>query len=107
MQQLRCIYFDRIERSDVETVISSIFKSVSSLEDMQFLVKYAAQVFPPSPDEARGDLIWSNIIALQQDLRDKRQVTSYHFPLQLTLIFAKQLDPYFLIPCFHRLLSII
>ncbi len=42
--QLRGIYFDRIERSEVEIVIGSIFKHVSSLEDMQFLVKYAAQV---------------------------------------------------------------
>lgn len=58
----------------METVISSIFKCVASLEDMQFLVKYAAQVFPPSPEEARGELIWDNIVALQQDLRDKRQV---------------------------------
>lgn len=46
--QLRCIYFDRIEREEVEAVIASIFRSVASLEDMQFLVKYAAQVRRPS-----------------------------------------------------------
>ena len=42
--QLRNIYFDRIERTAVESVIASIYQHVKSLEDMQFLVKYATQV---------------------------------------------------------------
>jgi hypothetical protein len=46
--QLRSIYFDRIEREDVESTIRSIFQSVQSLEDMQFFVKYASQVCLPS-----------------------------------------------------------
>jgi len=89
--KLRCIYFDRIERSDVETVISSIFKCVASLEDMQFLVKYAAQVFPPSPEEARGELIWDNIVALQQDLRDKRQTAVNNLITSMGQLYPEQL----------------
>lgn len=74
-------------------MIHSIFQHVASLEDMQFLVKYAAQVlfqykyltissicarlqqvFPPSPDEANGEIIWNNILSLQRELTTKREV---------------------------------
>jgi hypothetical protein len=59
----------------VESVIHSIFQHVASLEDMQFLVKYAAQVFPPTPEEANGEVIWNNILSLQTDLTNKREVS--------------------------------
>jgi len=71
--KLRNIYFDRIERSTVESVIHSIFKHVATLEDMQFLVKYATQVFPPSADDANGEVIWNNIVNLQEELTNKRE----------------------------------
>jgi hypothetical protein len=42
--QLRCVYFDRIERQQVEGIIASIYEHVKSLEDIQFLIQYATQV---------------------------------------------------------------
>ena len=40
---------------------------------MTFLV---AKVFPPSPDDADGALIWKNILNLQEDLTNKREVSA-------------------------------
>lgn len=89
--KLRCIYFDRIERSDVENVIRSIYKHVASLEDMQFLVKYASQVFPPSPDDANGELIWKNIVSLQEDLTNKRETAIKNLITAMGQLYPEQL----------------
>lgn len=72
---LRNVYFDQIERESVEHVISAIYGKVSLLEDIEFLIKYARQVLPPTPEEAlNGELVWNNIVALQLQLTQKRQV---------------------------------
>lgn len=68
------MYFDRIERSEVTTLLDSIYANVHLLEDVQFLVQYAPQVLPPAVQEATGERIWANILALQQDLNNKREV---------------------------------
>jgi len=73
--KLRGMYFDRIERAEVTTLLDSIYSNVESLEDVQFLVQYAPQVLPPEPQQATGEKIWSNILNLQHDLTTKR-VTS-------------------------------
>jgi len=70
--KLRGFYFDRIEREAVEGTIHSIYEHVKSLEDIQFFVKYAAQVLPPNPKDASGELVWSNILTLQAELTAKR-----------------------------------
>ena len=66
--KLRQIYFDRIERSGVANMIDSIYKQVTLLEDMQFLIKYATTVLPPSPSDDAGDVVWENILTLQNEL---------------------------------------
>lgn len=72
---LRNVYFDRIERESVEQVISSIYNTVSLLEDIEFLIKYAVQILPSTPEEAlNGELVWKNIVSLQSQLTQKRQV---------------------------------
>ena len=56
-------------------MIDSIYSNVESLEDIQFLLKYATALFPPSPDNPEcGLLIFSNILKLQGELIAKRQV---------------------------------
>ncbi len=72
--KIRAIYFDRIERSEVVTLIDSIFEHVKLLEDMQFLVQYSTLLFPPEVKDANGDRIWHNILDLQDDLIQKREV---------------------------------
>lgn len=69
------MYADRIERSEVPDLLDSIYRNVHLLEDVQFLVQYATQVFPPTVPEASGERIWANILALQEDLTSKREVS--------------------------------
>ena len=68
------MYFDRIERSDVEGTISSLYEHVKTLEDIQFFIKYASILLPPLPSSATGALIFSNILQLQDQLTNKRKV---------------------------------
>lgn len=70
------MYYDRIERTEVTALLDSIYKHVESLEDIQFLVKYATQVLPPEPSQASGELIWKNILALQASLTQQREVAN-------------------------------
>jgi hypothetical protein len=70
--KLRAVYFDRIQRTAVEGVLHSIYEHVESLEDIIFLIKYATQVFPPTPAECTGQRVWQNILDLQKELTDKR-----------------------------------
>mmetsp|Transcript_18836 Transcript_18836/g.31531 ORF Transcript_18836/g.31531 Transcript_18836/m.31531 type:complete len:402 (-) Transcript_18836:193-1398(-) len=73
--KLRGMYFDRIERKEVTSLLYSIYDHVASLEDMQFLVQYAPQVLPPEPHDATGEVIWKNILDLQHDLTSKREAS--------------------------------
>jgi hypothetical protein len=87
------MYFDRIERSEVMTLIDSIFQSVHSLEDMIFLVQYASQVLPKNVSEANGERIWQNILDLQDELIHKREVISkfsYYLLLMVVLFWCKR-----------------
>lgn len=72
--QLRGMYFDKIERSEVTKLLDGIYQNVHLLEDVQFLVQYAPQVLPPTVQEASGERIWANILGLQEDLTNKREV---------------------------------
>ena len=76
-QQLRGMYYDRIERTEVTALLDSIYQHVELLEDIQFLVKYATQVLPPEPKQANGKVIWDNILALQATLTQQREVCVY------------------------------
>lgn len=72
---LRNIYFDRVERSLVEEIIHNIYAHVKELEDIEFFVKYASHLLPNNPQEAvNGEQIWQNILTLQSELTEKRQV---------------------------------
>lgn len=68
------MYYDRIERAEVTTLLDSIYKHVESLEDIQFLVKFAPQVLPAEPEKANGSIIWTNILSLQAELTQQREV---------------------------------
>ena len=68
------MYYDRIERSEVTALLDSIYQHVELLEDIQFLVKYATQILPPEPKQANGKVIWDNILALQSNLTQQREV---------------------------------
>lgn len=88
--KLRSVYFDRIEREDVENVINSIYEHVLSLEDIQFFVKYASQVLPPTPAGANGAVVWKNILDLQQELTSKRNAAIEGLTSVMTQLYPEQ-----------------
>ena len=53
--KIRNIYFDRIERAEVTTLLDGIYDNVKALEDIQFLCQYAVQIFPAEPKDATGN----------------------------------------------------
>lgn len=88
--KIRGMYFDKIERSDVVILIDSIYKYVESLEDMQFLVKYAPLVLPEKSQNANGKVIWDNIVKLQNELTEKREVATKSFANALIQLYPEQ-----------------
>ena len=70
--KLRGLYYDMVEPPVIEAMIKGIYEHVLTLEDVQFLVKYAKQVMPENPSIVTGKLIWDNILDLQNELIEKR-----------------------------------
>ena len=91
--QLRGMYFDRIERAEVTALIDGIYKCVHLLEDVQFLVQYAPQVLPPTPQEASGEVIWANILALQEELTNKREASVSSLAAAMGQLYPEQEVP--------------
>jgi hypothetical protein len=91
--KLRQIYFDRIERSTVANMISSIYKHVELLEDVQFLIKYATTVLPPSPSDDGGETVWNNILDLQNELTTKRQNAINSVTSAMMQLYPEQEEP--------------
>ena len=89
--KIRAIYFDRIERSAVTTLIESIYQHVHSLEDLQFLVKFSTTVFPTDgPQGVTGELIAKNIESLQSELREKRNTAVLGMINAMTQLYPEQ-----------------
>jgi hypothetical protein len=91
--KLRQIYFDRIERSTVTRMIESIYKHVTLLEDIQFLIKYATAVLPPSPSDDAGEVVWDNILTLQNELTAKRQNAISLVTQAMMQLYPEQEEP--------------
>lgn len=70
--RLRNIYFDRAERARITEMLDAIYRNVRTLEDIQFLVKYAVRIMPADPATLTGELVWNNLVALQGDLTAAR-----------------------------------
>ena len=62
-------------------MLDSIYKNVTLLEDMQFLIKYATTVLPPSPADDAGEMVWENILTLQNELTGNNLPLVYCFTL--------------------------
>lgn len=71
--KLRAIYYDRAERREIDAMIEGIYKHVISLEDIQHLVKYAADIMPNEPSAVTGAVVWKSLLEHQTMLTAKRQ----------------------------------
>eukprot|EP00904_Undaria_pinnatifida_P013966 jgi/Undpi1/96/HiC_scaffold_1.g00096.m1 len=71
--KMRAIYYDVIDPSAVEGYIASIYQQVELLEDVQFLVRHAAAIMPPDPENITGQGVLQSMLALQKEMTDARQ----------------------------------
>ena len=70
--KLRAIYYDRADRSQIDEMLSSIYKSVQSLEDIRHLVKYAKDIMMADPQDVTGSNVWKSMLLHQKELVEKR-----------------------------------
>lgn len=84
------MYFDRIERSEVATLLDSIYIHVQALEDIQFLVQYASLVLPAEVPDATGEKVWQNILDLQDDLIRKREASVIALANSMNQLYPEQ-----------------
>jgi hypothetical protein len=64
----------------VSAMIESVYRAVTDIDDIQFLIKYAKKVFPAEPTEDCGLVVFQNIRALQADIAARKKVTSAETP---------------------------
>jgi Leucine-rich repeat (LRR) protein len=88
--KLRAIYFDMVEPPVIERMLKSIYDCVSSLPDIQFLVKYAKQVMPEDPMQVEGSLVWDNILTFQAELTSKRNTAIGNLANALSQLYPEQ-----------------
>ena len=88
--KLRGIYYDMVEPPVIEAMIKSIYEHVATLEDVQFLVKYARQVMPDDPLVVTGALVWENILALQADLTSQRETSVNSLNAAMAQLYPEQ-----------------
>jgi hypothetical protein len=94
--RLRNVYLD-LDQRQAEAVMKDIYRHVTSYEDMQFLVKHASQVLPPSPEQARdGAAVARALGALQQDLTEKRKVctSTYFCAFKISAVVVHVTEPH-------------
>jgi hypothetical protein len=89
--KLRNVYFDRAERARVTEMLDGIYRCVASLEDIQFLVKYATQILPRDPAQVTGALVWANLLALQAELTAKREAAVASLNSAMIGLYPEQL----------------
>eukprot|EP00607_Mallomonas_marina_P009644 CAMPEP_0182419608 /NCGR_PEP_ID=MMETSP1167-20130531/4024_1 /TAXON_ID=2988 /ORGANISM="Mallomonas Sp, Strain CCMP3275" /LENGTH=279 /DNA_ID=CAMNT_0024594619 /DNA_START=333 /DNA_END=1172 /DNA_ORIENTATION=- len=90
--KLRNVYFDRAEPARVSEMVADIYDHVESLEDVQFLVKYATQLLPPRPQDVSGSAVWDSICVLQKELSVKREKAVSNLVLSLRQLYPEQTE---------------
>jgi hypothetical protein len=70
--RMRAIYYDKINPHSVEGIVSGIYKLVTSLDDVQFLIKHAATIFPPNALDITPAQVFADLRALQDKLAKQR-----------------------------------
>jgi len=88
--KLRGIYYDRAERALIDQMLQGIYESVKTLEDIQFLVKYASQVMPNEPQSVTGPIVWANILDLQGQLIAKREAAITTLQTAMSQMYPEQ-----------------
>lgn len=70
--KIRAIYFDRIKVETIEGVIQKIYAAIPTLEDIQFLLKYASQILPPHAKDIVASKVYESLVDMRKRLRAAR-----------------------------------
>jgi hypothetical protein len=89
--KLRQVYFDQIERHQVDTLLHDIYKNILSLQDMEFFIKYIVQILPPSPGGVTGPVVWEAVLMLQEELTAKREGAIRNLSVAMLQMYPEQL----------------
>ena len=63
--KLRCIYFDAIKPELVEGIVHGIYGQITELEDIEFLIRHATDIFPERSSDIEAVTVRDDMEALQ------------------------------------------
>lgn len=88
--RVRCVYYDRVERSRCAEIVRGVCAAAPSLEDLRFFVAHAARLLPSDPALAEGALVWANALALQSQLCAQRAGAVASIAAAIGAVFPEQ-----------------
>jgi len=74
--KLRAIYYNKMDPTDVEKHLKSVFGAIPLLEDVQFLLKYAVSIFPEEAESITGEGVSHAMFDLQALLTEQREAVT-------------------------------
>ncbi|RQM29810.1 hypothetical protein B5M09_002273 [Aphanomyces astaci] len=86
--KIRNIYFDRIDPSSVEPMVSSIYLEIKALNDIKFLIRHATALFPPTADLVNGSDLRKKLVGLQEDMARERAAAIEKVLQAVTTIYS-------------------
>lgn len=71
--KLRNIYFDRIDPQAVEGIVNGIYREITDLDDVKFLIQHAKVLFPDNSEDVEPCTLRDDLVQLQNKLAQERQ----------------------------------
>lgn len=90
--KLRCIYFDAIRPESVEGIVRGIYEHITVLEDVQFLIRHAPEIFPPLSKDIDPRQVRDDMVAVQERLAAERAAAIKGLETALRAIYS-HVDP--------------
>lgn len=88
--KLRAIYFNVIRPERVEGIVKGIYGEITTLNDMKFLLFYATQLFPPTPDEIDPKELKKALLGLRRKFAEEREAAIKGIETSLKAIYTDQ-----------------
>ena len=85
--KLRCIYFDAIKPELVEGIVHGIYGQITELEDIQFLIRHATDIFPERSIDIDAVQVRESMEALQDRMAAERAAAIKGLELALRGIY--------------------
>ena len=85
--KLRCIYFDAIKPELVEGIVHGIYGQITELEDIEFLIRHATDIFPERSIDIDAVQVRESMEALQDRMAAERAAAIKGLELALRGIY--------------------